>query len=166
LKTSVGILVTTLLLCVLVCPALAFQADTLTISLDQGGNASVEFTYHLTWLEYFAVFLKIRDPASEIQQALGDNLHTNATVESAGTDSVRLNVEQIARVQRSEGNVTMTMPGISFAAAQKVLESYWFAPLIQPDFSPAVTTVRFPDGYERSFNESLSIPSITHTFPL
>jgi hypothetical protein len=157
-----GILI--LLLSAMAYPALAFQADNLTISLDQEGNANVVFTYHLSWLEYIAVFLKIADPASEIRQALEDNLHKPVTVQSAGADSVQLSVENFAEVERADGTTTMTTPALSFEAAQKILESYWFAPLISPDLSPAITKIQFPDGYEETFSEALSIPAITHAY--
>jgi hypothetical protein len=165
MKISTGIMVTLLLLSAVACPALALQADTLTISLDREGNADVVFTYHLTWLEYFAVFLKIGDPGSEIKNALEDNLHRPVTVQSAGTDSTSLTVEGFALVERSNGITTLRTPALSFAAAEKVLQSYWFAPLVSPDFSPAVTKVRFPDGYEETFFDKISIPALTHTYP-
>jgi hypothetical protein len=164
MKKSAVILAALLLLSTVAYPALAFQADTLTISLDQDGNANVMFTYHLSWLEYVAVFLRIADPASEIRHALEDNLHKTVTVQSAGTDSTRLTVEGFARVERSNGTITLGTPALSFAAAERVLKSYWFAPFITPDFSPTITKVQFPDGYEETFSDAFSIPAITHTY--
>ena len=67
-------------------------------------------------------------------------------------------------MEKSNGTVTLKTPSLSFEAAQKVLESYWFAPLISPDFSPTVTKVQFPDGYEETFSDAISIPAITHTY--
>jgi len=166
MKKTAVILAALLLLSTVAYPALAFQADTLTISLDQDGNANVAFTYHLSWLEYFAVFTRIADPAFEVQRVLEENLHRPVYVQSAGTDSISLTVEAFARVEKSDGVTTLTTPALSFAAAERVLESYWFAPLISPDFSPTVTKVQFPDGYEETFSEAISIPAITHTYSL
>jgi hypothetical protein len=165
MKKTAVIFAALLLLSTVAYPALAFQADALTISLDQDGNANVAFTYHLSWVEYFAVFLRIADPGSEIRQALEDNLHRPVTVQSAGSDSTYLSVEGFAMVKKSGGVTTLTTPALSFAAARKVLESYWFAPLISPDFSPTVTKVQFPDGYEETFSDAISIPAITHAYP-
>lgn len=164
MKKTAVLLAALLLLSTVAYPALAFQADSLTISLDQDGNANVAFTYHLSWVEYFAVFLRIADPGTEIRQALEDNLHKPVTVQSAGTDSTYLTVEGFATVEKSDGNITLDTPALSFEAAQKVLESYWFASLISPDFSPTVTKVQFPDGYEETFSDAISIPAVTHTY--
>jgi hypothetical protein len=57
----------------------------------------------------------------------------------------------------------MTTPALSFEEAEKVLQQYWFAPLINPDFSPAVTTITYPDGYQEKFYDISRIPKTTHT---
>ena len=44
----------------------------------------------------------------------------------------------------------MKTPALSFQGAEAVLNQYWFAPLISPDFSPDVTRVVFPDQYTRN----------------
>jgi hypothetical protein len=67
-------------------------------------------------------------------------------------------------VSGGPGAWTMTTPAFSLARAQQVVEQYWFAPLISPDFTPQVTTVTFPDGYTATFDNQISIPSITHSF--
>jgi hypothetical protein len=164
MEKSAGILIVILLLSTIAYPALAFQADNLTISLDPEGNANVAFTYHLSWLEYFAVFTRIVDPAIEVRQFLEENLDRTVIVQSAGTDSTWLTVESFAAVERSDRATTLTTPEMSFLAARKVLESYWFSPLINPDFTPAITKVRFPDGYEETFSSVAGIPSLTHTY--
>jgi hypothetical protein len=56
----------------------------------------------------------------------------------------------------------MITPALSFNRAQQVMDGYWFAPLISPDFSPAVTTVLFPDGHKATYYDVLTMPSITH----
>lgn len=165
MKISAGFLVALLLFFTIMYPALAFQADTLTISLEPNGDALVEFTYHLSWLEYFAVFMRISDPALELKRVLEENLRRPVYVQSAGMDSISLRVETYARVERSDGFTTLRTPALSFAATEKVLESYWFAPFITPDFSPAITRVQFPYGYEETFSEAASIPALTHAYP-
>jgi hypothetical protein len=56
----------------------------------------------------------------------------------------------------------MVTPALSFARAQQVMDGYWFAPLISPDFSPGITTVIFPDGHKATYYDELTMPSITH----
>jgi hypothetical protein len=54
-------------------------------------------------------------------------------------------------------------PALSFQNAQRALNQYWFAPLINPDFSPDITQITFPDGYHEEFYNQIAIPAISHT---
>ena len=56
----------------------------------------------------------------------------------------------------------MTTPAFSFAAAQKAIKNEWYAPLISADFAPQTTIITFPDGYQSSFADQISIPSVSH----
>jgi hypothetical protein len=57
----------------------------------------------------------------------------------------------------------MTTPALSFAQAQQIMQQYWFASLISPDLTPQVTTITFPDGYQATYNNQISLPSVSHT---
>jgi hypothetical protein len=74
-----------------------------------------------------------------------------------------LNVEGFASLQESDTGTTYTTPALSFAAARSFLQQQWFSGLVSADFSPAVTTIRFPDGYTRQFSNQEYIPAVTHT---
>ena len=63
----------------------------------------------------------------------------------------------------SEALSALTTLGYVKANAEKALKKYWFAPLISPDFSPEITRVSFPDGYNEEFYNTDTIPSIRHT---
>jgi hypothetical protein len=67
-----------------------------------------------------------------------------------------------ADVKTGSDRVTMVTPALSFARARQVMDGYWFAPLISPDFSPGITTVIFPDGHKNTYYDVLTLPSITH----
>jgi hypothetical protein len=84
-------------------------------------------------------------------------------VTQADGGMTRLVVKGFAARQETESTVTMTTPTLSFGEAEKILNQYWFARVITPDFSPEVTTVRFPDGYTEAFSNQISIPAIVHT---
>ncbi len=71
-------------------------------------------------------------------------------------------IPAFADVNTGAGKVTMVTPSLSFDRAQQVMNEYWFAPIISPDFSPCVTTVTFPDGYRATYYDVLTVPSITH----
>ncbi len=150
------------LLSVAVVPAMAFSADQLDIRVQDNGDAEINFGYTLSWLEYLAVYLHIADPGKELKAALEPNLHRPVTVTSMNTRGTDLLVERFAVISTFNGTTTVVTPGLSFAEAQKILNGYWFAPLVQPDFSPTATTVTFPDGYVRSFGETETIPPVVH----
>ena len=151
-------------LCALaVLPAQAFTINTLAITVGQNGDASVSLQYQLTMFEMAAVFLHIEDPAAELQKAMNANMNRPVSVEQADSSSAALTVSSFATVTNGPGAVTITTPAFSLARAQAAVEKYWFAPLISPDFTPKVTTVTFPDGYTETFNNEISIPTVSHT---
>jgi hypothetical protein len=150
------------LLGVAAAPAMAFSADQLDIRVQNNGDAEITFGYTLSWLEYIAVYLHIADPGKELKTALEPNLHRPVTVASMNTRATKLEITRFAVVSTFGGTTTVVTPALSFTQAEKILNGYWFAPLVQPDFSPATTTVTFPDGYVRTFAETESIPPVVH----
>jgi hypothetical protein len=155
-----GILV--LVIWLIACPAQAFTAKTLDIAVQQNTDAVITFDYDLSWFENMAVFLRIADPGLELKKALEGNYKKPVVVTKADGRGSQVIVQGFASVKENNGTVTMKTPTLSFAEAESVLNQYWFAPLINPDFSPAVTRVRFPDGYAEEFANQLSIPAIQH----
>jgi hypothetical protein len=147
----------------IISPAQAFTAKSLDIAVQQNGDAVITFDYGLSWAENFAVFMRIGDPGTELKKALESNF--GKTVDVTMTDSGRSQfvVHDFAQVKERNSAITMKSPTLSFASADKVLKKYWFAQMINPDFSPAVTRVSFPDGYYQEFQDQMSIPAISHT---
>jgi len=145
-----------------VMPAQAFTMNSLSISLDQAGNAQIDVAYELTFMEQTAVFFKMADPASELQSAFDTGSSGQATVTSATSSSAQVMVPSFASVSTDGGKTVMTTQAVSFGRAEKVLKGYWFAPLVAADFSPAVTTVTFPDGHREYYYDQISIPSVKH----
>lgn len=152
-------------LCVMalsVMPVQAFTMKSLAINVDSGGNAQIDMQYELNFVEQSAVFLKLADPAQELQSAFNSGSSQPVTVTAAGSSGSTVNVPSYASVTLTDGASVITTPTLSFERAEKVLKNYWFAPLVSPDFSPAVTTVTFPDGHQEFFYDQISIPSISH----
>ena len=152
-----------LVTCFFICPAQAFTAKSLDIAVQQNGDAVITFTYELSWIENIAVFMRIADPGVELQKALENNYKKSVDVIVANAGESQVVVYGFASVHENDGMVTMETPALSFADAQKILNQYWFAPLITPDFSPDITTVSFPDGYTQEFSNQISIPAVSHT---
>jgi hypothetical protein len=155
-----------ILVCLALCacavmPAQAYVAKSLTITLEPDGDARIDMQYELTFLEQSAVFLRIADPAGELKKAFDSNAGQPVTVTKATSSSATVLVPGFADIHEGKGKYTIVTPSVSFVKAQEVMNSYWFAPLINPDFSPEVTTVIFPDGFRSTFSNVLSIPPIS-----
>ncbi len=158
---AVCILLLALLLAIV--PAEAFTADALTIGLSENGDAQIDFEYTLSFLEKVAVFLKIGDPNEELKKALENNMHLPVSVEEVTDSSARFMVSGFATRKEGKNSFSLQTPPLSFAKAEEVLNQYWFASLIQPDFSPGTTTITYPDGYTKTYTDKISIPKTSHT---
>jgi len=157
------ILVTGLMLMAMaVMPAQAFTLNSVTITLEKNGDAHIGMQYDLSLLEQSAVFLRIADPAAELQSAFASGSPDPVTVKSATSSAAQIDVPLFATVTTTGGKTVMTSPAVSFERARDVLNSYWFASLISPDFSPSLTTIVFPDGHKEYFYDQISVPSVTH----
>lgn len=153
------------LLCILTVPVQAMTAESLDIRVDDQGEALVTFDYTLSFFENLAVFLRIADPESELKSALESNFAKPVRVISVSDGRAVVEVDGFASVRYIDGQTVVKTPVMSFSEAERILKSYWFAPLIKTDFSPSVTTVTFPDGYSEVFYNQIEIPSITHILP-
>lgn len=145
-----------------VLPAQAFTANSLTITLGENGDARADMQYSLSFIEQAAVFAHIADPSAQLEGALRDNFNKPVTVIHADSSSAEVIIPSFATIAASPGQTTMTNPSLSFARAEGIVKQYWFAPLISADFSPTVTTIIFPDGYQVTYNDLLTIPSTSH----
>ena len=152
-----------LLMAIIVAPAGAFSADRLQITVNEDASADITFNYTLSWIETIAVFLKITDPAQELKSALEGTLGVPVTVTSAESDLASFSAAEFATITDAAGGKTYSTPGLDFTEAQAVLDGYWFAPLVEADFSPAQTVVWFPDGHEETFSDQSAIPPLSHT---
>jgi len=160
---KVGILIGALcLLAFAVMPVQAFTVKSLTMTIAPDGDAQVDIHYDLTLFEEGAIFFRISDPAAELKKAFDTNSRKPVTVTQATGSSARVLIPSFASVVTDESGTTIVTPSVSFERAQEVLNQYWFAPLISPDFSPDITTIIFPDGYQVRFDNLLIIPSVPH----
>jgi hypothetical protein len=144
-------------------PAQAFTAKSLTITLAPDGDAELNMHYDLSFFEQSAVFFKIADPAEELKNAFDTHSSEPVTVTEATSSSAVVIIPSFADISRAGTKTTMVTPSLSFERAQQVMDGYWFAPLVSPDFSPGVTTIIFPDGHRDTYYEALTLPSVRHT---
>jgi len=149
--------------CLAVSPVHAFTAKTLDITVQENTDAVIAFDYGLSWFENIAVFMRIADPGTELKKALESSYGKPVLVTKSNGGESEFMVQGFASKEERGGTVTLITPALSFADAEKILNQYWFAPLISPDFSPAVTRVNFPDDYTEEFYNQISIPALRHT---
>jgi hypothetical protein len=153
-------------LCVMaftIMPVQAFTLKTLTITYAEQGDAQIDMQYDLSLFEESAVFFRIADPAYELKSAFEATTTEPVRVTKATSSSASLVIPLFASVTKTGEKKIMETPSVSFGRAETVLNQYWFAPLISPDFSPATTTIVFPDGYRVIYYDRISIPSVSHT---
>jgi hypothetical protein len=148
---------------VILCPAQAFTAKSLAIEIHDNKDALITFDYQLSWFEYVVVFMRIANPGNELEKALESNFNKPVQIIEADMGRSQFYVQDFASEQVHDGKVTLTTPPLSFREAERILDKYWFAPFIHPDFSPDVTRVVFPDGYVQTFNNQDQIPRVSHT---
>lgn len=163
MKEWIRILAMLLLIAGMVLPAGAFTAEELNVSVNESGAATIDFTYSLSWLERFAVFLQIADPTEEFAKAL-EKYSGGHGVESVAVDDQTASflVEGFAKVSPGEnGTVIYTTPALDFKDAEKALDDYWFAPLVQADFSPAMTRIVFVEKITKTFEDTSTVPEIS-----
>jgi len=146
----------------LVCPAQAFTAKSLDISVQDNTDAVITFEYELSWFENMAIFVRIGDPGTELKKALESNFNKPVQITEADAGRSQFFVKGFATRQVKDGVTTLNTPALSFSDAETVLKQYWFAPLVSPDFSPDGTRVSFPDGYTQTFSNQDQIPGISH----
>jgi len=145
-----------------VMPVQAFTAKSLTITLAPNGDAELNMQYELSFFEQSAVFFQIADPAEELKKAFDTHSEEPVTVLETTSTSAIIDVPGFATVRNGGATSTIITPQVSFEKAQQVMDGYWFAPLVSPDFSPGVTMVRFPDGHRDVYYDALTLPSVSH----
>ncbi len=147
----------------LIIPAGAFSADNLDFTIQENGDAEIRFDYTLNWIERVAVFLRIADPNAEFQSALERAYKKPVEVQSVTQGSTIFSIESLATIDETGEVIRYTVPALDFSYAEKILNEYWFAPLVQVDLSPDRTMVTFPDGKIVSYYDVSKIPATSHT---
>lgn len=145
-----------------VMPAEAFTAKDLTITLSQNGDARVTMNYELSWPEQVAVFFRLADPAGELEAGLENELDKPVTVLQVSSSSADVVIPAFAYVSQSGDSTALVTPSFSFTHVQEAVNRYWFAKFISPNFTPQVTTIIFPDGFQETYYNKETIPTIAH----
>jgi hypothetical protein len=154
-----------LIFAIVATPVSAFTAKKLVMTVQENGDADINFNYQLTWPEKFAYSL-IPGKEEIIQSAL------NSKFPSTTVDAIRVTktstdftVREFATISTTEtpAATTYRTPAVSFNDAGNLLNAYpLIARILSPDFSPDITTVQFPHGQKYTYDDATEIPEITH----
>ncbi|HVP25909.1 MAG TPA: hypothetical protein VMS81_08000 [Methanomicrobiales archaeon] len=145
-------------------PATALHARYLDIGVGRNGDATVTFEYTLPWIEQALAFLGLANPDRDLGQILAASANGQVDRLSASTGTASFSVRGFANVTVNPGSATYDTSPVNLSWGQIGYESSILAPLLEPDFSPDVTVIRFPDAYSVTFRDLLIIPNVTHTF--
>ncbi|MDD1662208.1 MAG: hypothetical protein LUQ60_00465 [Methanomicrobiales archaeon] len=145
-------------------PAAALHARYLDIVVDRGGNATVTFEYNLPWIEQVLAFLGAVNPDRDLERIFAATTGGTVATLSAGEGVTTFSVKGFATMTENAPGTTYDTRPLNLSWGKAGYESSILAPLLEPDFSPDVTVIRFPDAYSRTFRDLFLIPNITHSF--
>ncbi|HVP95865.1 PEGA domain-containing protein [Methanoregula sp.] len=152
--------------CVLLClaflscvPAAAFTADSLAITVKANGDATADFHFTLQGVIENAI------PVSVLQDQVTRGLATSnepPQVLSFSTSEAVLLLKDFADTSAVPTGTEYRTASMNFTNAQAALRNSAVSSVISADFTPRITTVTFPDGYSREFDDSSLLPGIDH----
>lgn len=160
-RRSLILPVVPVVLCILlaVSPGAAFTAESLTITVKTDGDARAEFDYTLEGLIENAI------PESMLEEELVKGLSTSdeppevIAFDKSGATLLLKNFAQLSDTSTGTEYLTASM---DFSKAEIALQDSAVSSVITADFTPQITTVIFPDGYNKVFTDSSTLPSIRH----
>jgi Zn-dependent protease len=140
-----------LLLCT--CSVQALNFDQMYVRVEENGDADVILTYQLSVWEYFGMLSQWVKPDQYLEGWLSNSLHRNVTVLCMGKEGAMLRVMQFALVSGD----TYRIDGF------RMPEQTQYGPFSTVDLSADIVIV-FPDGRSQTYPDSMTVPSLTHTF--
>lgn len=159
------ILFRVLLLIAIIIPAgvQAFSVESVDITINQYGDATVFMQYQLNSAEsgfYYAANM-LMDIRSLAKERLEQVFHKTVTIESVDQDSTRFQVAQFAQVK----NNTYISPAFAYTDAEKLFTGKLteVKKALSINFIPRMTVIKFVDGYSESFPGQGRIRSVNHT---
>ena len=149
---------------VIIFPVQAFEITSLAIDLEPSGDATVTIDYTLSMIEQLGVYLGFADPGLELKKGLESNFNHPVEVMRMSDESAQFLVSNFSKPEEIDGKILISTPELSYRIAEKVLAKYWFAKLLNPDFSPQIIKITYPDGYQETFTDQMVIPATSHEF--
>ena len=159
-KSLLIVAATVLAVAIFAQPVSSFTAESLTVTVDAGGDATAVFLYSLEGIVENSI------PESLLEEELKKGLTTSSEppeVVSFSKSRAILLLPQFALASDTGTGTEYVTASMDFSKAEIALQNSALSYVITADFSPQVTTVTFPDGYEKVYTDSSTLPSISHT---
>ncbi|PKL60772.1 MAG: hypothetical protein CVV33_00975, partial [Methanomicrobiales archaeon HGW-Methanomicrobiales-4] len=141
----------------------AFSLSSITYTLAEDGNGIVDLQYQLNGTEklQYDLITKALDMKVIGKKELEKALQREVTVTSLTSESVQLNVIDMAEVN----GTTMTTSSFTYVPVESLVDPSlsWIVQRFDINFIPHTSTIMFPDGYQETFTDADSIPTIIHT---
>ena len=141
------------------CPASAFTANTLDITVDETGDAIAIFRFTLEG------FLENAIPQSILEEELLKGLGTSSEPPELITmdrSSATIRMKKFASLFDVPTGTEYRTVSMDFKKAEVALQQSAVNSIVSADFSPATITVTFPDAYNRRFTDSDVLPALSH----
>ena len=154
-----------LLLCLLpmIAGVSAFSITSITYTIENDGNGTVDLQYQLNGSEklQYDLITNVLDIKTIGKEELEKSIHREVTVSSLTPESVKLSVLNLASVN---GNI-ITTPSFTYVPVESLVDPslLWIVEKFDINFIPHNSIITFPDGYTESFTDAETIPEITHS---
>jgi hypothetical protein len=145
-------------------PSAAFHAEHLDIAIGHGGEATVTFGYTLPPVEQLLAFLGAVNPERDLLQILAATTGGQVERLPAVRGAASFTVSRFANITETPTRTIYDTHDLNLSWGRAGYETSILAPLLEPDFSPDVTVIRFPDAYSVTFRDLIHIPNVTHSF--
>jgi len=139
----------------IICPVQAFNVNQLTYSVAEDGSAIVTANYEMSFLE--KIGLAVPTVKDEVINAVKTEYGSTAEVVSISETDAELAIPNFA----DKYDTYMQTPCLNFTKIQSRMNAYWFIGVLDIDYSPTTTTVKFYNGQEYNYDNQVFIPSIT-----
>jgi len=137
-------------------PAQAFSVDKLEYNIDNTGTVYITADYSLSFLESLALQTPtIRD---EFTKAIKTEYSDGAEVITITDTHTEFSIPKWADI-KSDGYIQT--PAITFENVKSRIDSYWFLKALNIDYSPTITIVKFPNDETYTYNDQMTIPSLS-----
>jgi hypothetical protein len=156
LKTSMIICILWIAACIFIInPVQAFSATHVDYIIDEGGNALVTADYDLSIVESIA--LSTNTVKDGVSKALRNEYGPQTEIISLDSHRGQFTIPKFADVK----NDTIQTPCLDFGKVKKSVDKYWFSKVLNINYAPDITTIRFYNGKVYTYNKVIFIPALT-----